>query len=366
MQVRKIFVLGGYGGTGRRISEWLLRETDAQVIVGGRNLEKAEELRDRLNRQYPGQRAAAAFADASDAASLQAAFGGASLVIDASIAVAHARTVALAALDSNCDYLDFHFEQSVLPALELLAPRVKAAGRCFITQAGFHPGLPAAFIRYAAPEFERYDSAIIGMAMSQKVEKPESLYELVDILNDYKVDVFKGGAWKPAGSGDFRTIDFGPRFGARTCYPLQMAEIRAMPDMFGLRETGVYVAGFNWFVDYVVFPLAILLFKIKKGLGRELIAKLLWWGINRPSRSRGVSFVLDAAGKKGGVPVTLRLIAEHDDAYEFTAIPVVACVRQFLDGVIAPGLWMMGHAVEPDRLFEDMARMGIPIRRQAQ
>jgi len=201
-----------------------------------------------------------------------------------------------------------------------------------------------------------------------KIEKNfESVYEIVDMLNDYKVDIFKDGAWKIGGPFDTKQIDFGARFGRRTCYPLQMAEIRAIPQMFGLKETGVYVAGFNWFVDQLVFPLGMLLFKIKSGLGRDMIAKLLLWGLKTFSRgARGVSFVLEATGVKDGKRAVTRLVAEHDDAYEFTAIPVVACVRQYLDGTIAaPGLWMMGQAVDPARLLSDMERMGILLQRSS-
>ena len=183
----------------------------------------------------------------------------------------------------------------------------------------------------------------------------------MDVLADYKVDIFIDGKWKNAGNSDFKKINFGPRFGVRTCYPIQMEEIRAMPEMFGLKETGVYVAGFNWFVDYFIFPVAFLLFKIKKGLGRNLIAKLLLWGMNTFSGpQQGVSFVLEAEGEKEGKPIRMRVIATHDNGYEFTAIPVVACIRQYLDGSIAkPGLWMMGHIVDPTRLLKDMERMGI-------
>ncbi len=362
-----IVVLGGYGGTGKLICRYLLNETDANVIVAGRSADKAKELAEALNNEFAGQRTSSVFADASDHQSLSRAFAGVTVVLDATIAIPHVQTIAEQALAAGADFLDFHFEQKIVSLLRDMEPRIKAAGRCFITQAGFHPGLPSAFIRYAAPFFDFYEKAVIGMAMNQKIEKAESIYELVDLLADYKVDIFKNGAWKTAGSFDYKKFDFGTRFGRRTCYPIPMEEIRAMPEMFGLEETGVYVAGFNWFVDYLVFPLAFLLFKIRKGLGRETIAKLLLWGMNTFSGSQqGVSFVLEADGKKTGNLAHVRVIAEHDDAYAFTAIPVVACIRQYLDGhIVKPGLWLMGHVVEPAGLIADMIRMGIAVRMDA-
>ena len=55
----------------------------------------------------------------------------------------------------------------------------------------------------------------------------------------------------------------------------------------------------------------------------------------------------------------------HKDGYMFTAIPVVACLLQYLDGSIKkPGLWTQANIVEPDRLLSDMERMGIEVKIQ--
>jgi saccharopine dehydrogenase (NAD+, L-lysine-forming) len=71
---------------------------------------------------------------------------------------------------------------------------------------------------------------------------------------------------------------------------------------------------------------------------------------------------LDARGEKDGQPLSVSVVLRHPDPYELTAIPVVACVRQYLDGSIArPGLWLMGETVEPIRLFRDMEQMGVSI-----
>ena len=56
----------------------------------------------------------------------------------------------------------------------------------------------------------------------------------------------------------------------------------------------------------------------------------------------------------------MQVIISHPDGYLFTAIPVAACLLQYLDGSIdRPGLWMQALVVEPTRFMTDMQRMGI-------
>ena len=198
--------------------------------------------------EFPGKRVLARYADASDYESLVAAFKGVTIVIVASTTTKYVKQVAQAAIDVGIDYLDIHYQQNIVPILNALTPSIKEAGRCFITQAGFHPGLPSVFVRYAAPNFDLYKKAVISTAMNARIENSEPVYEILDEIVDWK-------------------------------------------------------------------------------------------------------------------PVKIRLAAEYNDAYYFTAIPVVACIAQYLDGsIVKPGLWMMGHVVDPVRLMNDMERMGIKIQ----
>ena len=53
---------------------------------------------------------------------------------------------------------------------------------------------------------------------------------------------------------------------------------------------------------------------------------------------------------------------EQADGYKLTAIPVVAYLKQYLDGTARqPGLHLMGQLAEPQRLFDDMQKMGVKI-----
>jgi hypothetical protein len=360
----RILVLGGYGGTGRLFCRYLLQETRFDVVVAGRNRQQAEECAENLKTDFPSNRISARHVDASDRSSLRKAFRNIDFVLVAATTTQFASQIAEAALEAHIDYLDIYYQQNVYAVLESLKDRITESGQCFITQAGFHPGLPAAFVRKGAAYFDTYDSAIIGFAMNANIEKPESVYELVDDCADYKPDVFKEGRWMRGTYKDAVTMDFGPKFGIRSCVPLDMVEIRPIPEMYPVSDVGVYAAGFNWFVDYVLFPLIMLSQTARKGLLRHHWAKALVWGINNLSRTEeGVAFLLHATGGKGGKHQDIIMRAEHDNAYEFTVIPVIATLKQYADGSIRrPGLWMMGHIVDPDRLFADMERMGISIQ----
>lgn len=317
-----------------------------------------------MKAEFPPGRISSRPVDASDRSSLREAFRNIDFVLVAATTTRFAKQIAEAALESRIDYLDIYYRQDVYPVLASLTERIAKSGQCFITQAGFHPGLPAAFIRKGATYLDTYDSAIVAFAMNARIENPESVYELVDALADYKVDVFKDGQWRPGTYKDAVTIDFGARVGIKSCVPLEMLEIRPLPELLHLKETGVYAAGFNWFVDYIVCPLIMLSQKIRKGSLRRFWAKALVWGMNHCSRAEeGLVFVLHAKGSRGGILQEISIRSEHRSAYDFTVIPVIAALKQYLDGSIRkPALWMMGHIVDPDRLLDDMAKMGVDIQ----
>ena len=359
-----LLVLGGYGGTGKVFCRYLLKETGVNIIVAGRRLEKCEELSEQLHAEFAQERISTRYVDASDVESLRKAFHDINFVLVAATTTKWAKQIAEAALEANIDYLDIYFQQDVYPVLETMQQQIKDAGRCFITQAGFHPGLPAVYIRKGSQYFDRYDKAIIAFAMNARIEKSESILELIDSITDYKPEFYQNGAWKIGTYKDAIKINYGKKFGVQSSMPLGMLEIKTLTEMFSLRETGVFTTGFNWFTDYLLFPLMMISHKIKKGCFRRVWAKLLVFGLNKFSGEKeGVVFLLKAEGEKNGKHQKVEIFSEHDNGYDFTVIPVIACLNQYFDGSIRkPGLWMMGHLVDPDRLFSDMQEMNVTIQ----
>lgn len=198
--------------------------------------------------------------------------------------------------------------------------------------------------------------------MNARFERAEQAAEIISLVSEFKADIFKAGAWRKATYKDAITMEMGRQFGKMQLFPIQMPEIKQMQEVFNLDETGVYVSGFNCFVDNLVFPLILATQKIKKGLATGWLTKLFVWGVNTFSSSyQGVAFLNDAEGMKDKEKIKVRIVAEHDDAYLFTAIPVVACLKQYFAGAIPAGLWMMGHVVDEKVLCSDMEKMGAKI-----
>jgi saccharopine dehydrogenase (NAD+, L-lysine-forming) len=371
MNRKSILILGGYGNTGRPLAQHLLQETDAQVVIAGRSIEKARAIAQHLNTNFEAQRVTSLSVDASDRDSLYAAFGQVDLVVVAASTVAFVKQVATAALEAGIDYLDVQYSTHKLAMLQAMAPRIEAAGCCFITDGGFHPGLPAALIRYIAPCFDVLESARVGSVIKINWSGLDlgqaTMVEFIGEFMDFQMLAFRHGRWQQTSLWNLMkplTMDFGREFGRQYAMPMFLEEMRAIPDLVpGIRETGFYVGGFNWFTDWLMSPLVILGLKLAPRRGLQPLARLFRWSLISFSRPPyGTMLKLEARGQKDGRAKVLDLTLYHPDGYVFTAVPVVATLLQLLDGSARkPGLHFQAHIVEPQRLMRDMDRLGIEI-----
>jgi len=379
----KIVILGGYGYAGRLLASRLLERTSAEILLAGRHLDKAQayagELNAKFGRSGPDQkrpvdaapRVSAVRADATSMQDLRLALAGADLLVVAAPVAQPADTVIRAALDARVDYLDIQLSAQKLALLRSLAPEIERSGRCFITEAGFHPGLPAAMVRAAAAQLDRLDAAIVGgyLNIGRQTPYSEAVDELMEIFLDYQSQVFKDGSWTEPGSWTTRRIDFGRKIGERRCYPMFFEELRDLPEMIpSLRETGFYMSETHWLVDWIITPIVFAGLKIAPRRGQRPLGKLMWWGMqNLPKPPHLALLKVEASGEKDGRAARFEMAVSHEDAYDLTAIPVVACLEQVLDGSARrPGLWMMGHLVDPLRLFRDMEAMGVQVSSRVQ
>lgn len=359
----KILILGGYGMTGKSLARCLLQQSDAHLVLAGRSLEKAQAYTEELRAEFASERVSALRLDAASETDLRAALPGVDLLLVASPTTRQTGMVARAALEAGADYLDVQLGAQKFALLESLAPEIERAGRCFITEAGFHPGLPSALVRYAAAQLDQIESAVTAgyLNMGKGLPYTEAVNELIETFKDYQAQVYRGGAWTRPRSFELRKIDFGKDIGRKQCYSMFFEELRPLPAMYpSLKEVGFYISESHWMIDWVIMPLTFAWLKLMPNALRP-IGRFLWWGMGAfhkpPYR---VELQVQATGIKDGKPACFKASVSHPDGYALTAIPVAATLLQYLDGSARkPGLWMMGHIPDPARLFEDMKRMGV-------
>lgn len=361
-----ILILGGYGVTGSMIANLLLQESEVKLVLAGRSMEKAQAKAAELNSLFPGNRVMGAYADASNEATLKTLFESVDLVIVASSTSAYARQIARSAIQSGIDYLDIQYSSSKLQTLHSLEREIVDAGCCFITDGGFHPGLAALLVRFMAKEFDEIEVANVGSLI--KIDwasmnfAEATIQELVEELKSFDTAYYSNGKWKKGGSIDQRVMDFGRIFGRQLCTPMHLHEMDELPTRYPtLKETGFFVGGFNWFVDWVVIPIAFCAFYLNADRLTKKMGSFMNWGLVTFSKPPyGTMLKIEASGWKDNEQITKELTYYHSDGYMLTAISVVACILQYLDGSIKkPGLWTQANLVQPEQMVTDLIKMGV-------
>jgi saccharopine dehydrogenase (NAD+, L-lysine-forming) len=368
-----LVILGGYGYTGRALAQILLKHSNLNLVLAGRHRELAEADAKYWNGLHPGQRVRGEYADASDPATLKAVFRGAQMVAVAAGVVPHIDRVVRAAIERRLDYLDFQISPQKLRLLDALEKEIRAADLCFVTDGGFHPGLPGLLVRHLARGMDTLTTAGVASVVNPKGGYPltSGMDELMGLFMDYRAEVLRDGNWVEQAARDLRPVmvDFGPAYGSRECYPMGLEELRDLPQMVpGLRDAAFYVGGGGVLMDKVITPVVMLALKVFREKALSRMAELFSWGSRFAPPPHGVVIKAEAVGVKDGKPVPASLTLYHEDAYHFTAAPAAACIRQILcpDRVAGlqrtarrPGLHFQAHLPDTECLMRDLADMGI-------
>lgn len=360
-------ILGGYGNTGRLIAKYLLRESNVNIILAGRNLTKAKSSSDKLNEEFNGERVSTEFADASDYNSLIAAFTKSNFVIAASSTLEYAGNVARACVDTNNNYLDTQLSsEEKIKILRSFEKEINEKKLLFITDGGYHPGMVSALVRYAAPKFDKLYKANVYAYMNINWRNYEfseaTLKEFVAEIKNYNYTVYKNSKWVKAKFNEMPKYRFAKGIGDEQCAAMFMEELKALPDLFpSLEETGFYIGGMDWFTNYITFPLGMVLFKIIPWLASKIMGKVFEYGAKNFSEPPfGVQIELDAYGTINNEMKNCKINITHTDGYELTAAPVVACLVQYLQKKLPEhGLYLQANVVEPAAFFDFIKNLGI-------
>jgi len=364
MKSKIMMILGGYGSAGMCISRLLLQETCLNLILAGRNSIQAKNAASQLNIEFSGNRVQGMQVNAANYLELRAAFKNCDTVMVCIPITASGigGGVVKAAFDAGINYIDINLDEDKQKLLKSLGERIKRSGRFFLTEAGLMPGLPSAMAFFAAKHLDKLKVLNYGLL---ERETNGSYGSTVDLMM-YAADpayIYSDGAWRKASLTASKQIDFGTELGKQTCYPVDLYELRYLPDKLGLEEIGFYAAGMNLVTD------SVLLFWIISGLykfdwGLRLGARLGLWTVKKFTKPPYTTTIsVEAYGKVNNENKILRILISHENGFVATAIAAVAGVLQLLDGSIKePGVIIMGHGVDPEHYFEDIKRLGMNVQ----
>ena len=364
MQSKVMMVLGGYGIAGQHVSRLLLEETDVHLVIAGRDSQKAQHAAALLNSKYPGSRVRALQVDATAPRALREAFASCDTVVTCVpiTALGIGGGIVQAAFDAGVNYVDITLDTDKRRTLAKLADRIKNAGRYYLTEAGFMPGLPSVMAYRVARQFDDLETLKFGMLEKEATGAYGSAADLL-IYGADPAYVYRDGSWRKVPFTASAQIDFGSVFGTRTCYPMDLYELRGLPDELGLHQAGFYAAGLNPITDVLMLVWMVAgLYKFRWTLG--LGARLGVWTARRFTKPPFTTTLqLDATGEVDHHAEQATMTISHHDGYEATAIAAVAGVLQLLDGSInQPGVTLMGHGVNTSRYFSDIERLGMKVR----
>jgi saccharopine dehydrogenase-like protein len=166
---KRVLIVGGYGNFGSTIARALARESDIQLLIGGRSRAKAHAFAEALGAMLPAE--AVALDIAGD---LRAAFATAQpdIVIhttgpfqDQSYAVARA------AIDQGCHYIDLADARRFVTEIAGLDAAARARNVLVVSGASSVPCLTAAYLDAARPRFRAMERVEYGISAAQQTNR---------------------------------------------------------------------------------------------------------------------------------------------------------------------------------------------------
>lgn len=353
-----IGILGAAGLAGKQIARRLLSEKVGIPVLFGRDPARLEALRDSLQPLTP-ESLVTAVIDAGDQHALEHAFRSIDFLIIALSSRKNLPAIVNAALNTGTCCLDILLgsrEKSVY--LESHDRLFRERGLCYITDGGYHPGIPGTMVRRAeelCPGLHTVDIyGSFGLNWRKKRPSPETTEDFVHELKNMDMSVLKNGKWM-SGWKNMRRFDFGDGRGMKDCAAMGMDEIRLIPEFIpSVQNSGFYIAGFGRTIDWGIMPLSLAALALFPSMERK-VAKFFVWGLRRfGSHGEWAELRLAGKGKSGSI----EMAASYPDPYDFTALPVAACIRQFAETPRRPGLWRQALFLDPTTFWNDLQAMG--------
>ncbi|MBV9827146.1 MAG: DUF4166 domain-containing protein [Alphaproteobacteria bacterium] len=338
--MRRILVIGGTGGFGRRLVEGLIATSDAQVIIATRHREPAEML----VRTLPRGRATSVILDVRTVSADALRGLDISAVVDVAGPYQGADyRLARAAVAAGVHYLDLADARDFVTGIVVLDDMARGAGVVVLSGASSTPALSHAVLDRLTAGWRWIDRVEIAISPGNRAS-PRGLAVLRSILSyaGRSIRVFDGGAWVARPGWGMPVRRDMPGLGRRWLSLCETPDLDLVPQRFAPREAALFRAGLELSVMHL--GLLAATFLVRSGMMRSLLpfARPLQWAAER---LRGVGsdrggMIVEATGcDAGGRPVRAlwSLVAGKGDGPFVPTLPARAALRLLHAGGIPSG-----------------------------
>lgn len=339
--MRTVLVLGGYGFFGQRIAAALASGNSFRVLVGGRDLERA-------NAAARDMGLAPDHAVVLDAYDSQLTTVLRQLQVDLLIHTAgpfqgQDYSVARAAIAAGCHYIDLADGRQFVAGVGALSPLPCAAGVTVVSGASSVPALSSAVIDRYLPKFRRLDVIRIGISSGARVPGLATVRGVFSYAGK-PIKSWQDGRWVAAyGWLDLRRHRFPPPLDNRWLGSCDVPDLELFPKRYPTAHTVTFQAGFaSDLGHFVVCGLARL---VKAGILSDIsgfarpLNRISRWMEPLVSDNGGMFVTLEGEGVDGArLRAEWNLIAEKNHGPHIPCAAAIALARKICAGVsLGPG-----------------------------
>jgi hypothetical protein len=333
---QSVLVVGGTGAFGGRLVDGLIRTTEFDVVIAGRDLARAE-----TKAASCGPRARAMRLDTATVTAPELRATGAFVAADAAGPFQGADyRLARAAIAAGLHYVDLADARGFVAGFGVLDAPARAAGVVALTGASSTPALSHAVLDRLTQEWRRIDTVEIAISPGNQ-KSPRGLSVLRAILSyaGQPVRVFAGGGWTERPGWGRPVRHAMPGLGRRWLSLCETPDLDLIPVRFAPTEAAIFRAGLELSAMHLGLYAAGWL--VRRRVLHSLVpfARPFRWLAERLKgfgSNRG-GMTVDAAGiDADGKPVRAiwSLVAEGGDGPVIPTLPALAAIRALADGRI--------------------------------
>lgn len=358
--MKRVLILGGYGGFGARLSRRLASD-GFEVLVGGRDANKAGAFAASL------PRARGVVADRNgDVAALLRTWRPAALIDAAGPFQGSGYHVAEACIGAGVDYLDLADARDLVTGIGQLDASARAAGVRIISGASSVPALSGAVLRHLCNGLDGVDMVEIAISASNRATAGPSVASAILSYAGKPLRLWRGRRWQRIfGWSEKRRMRFavdGVRSINRLVALADVPDHDLVPGNLRGKPAMTFYAGPEF--AFQLRAIAALGWLVRLGWLRSLSSLARWllplqrltnWAGSDRSAMR-----VEAKGRKGEVQRVVRwtLIAENGDGPEIPVLAAQLLMRRLADDALSPGACNASRLLslkEFEPLFDQLA-----------